>query len=141
MIKLTQQMYFIEKMTIESNKNDIRCMVCRGEFILSVLKEKGLQTCPNCNTRIKPMRIVDDGYIKINWEDIRLIAIYAQRWADRFDTKNTSNMEYIKILSNIINIIQKYQPRNNPNSLDHRIPNQTKLQKIISPYYNNADNK
>ena len=127
-------------MTIEHNKNDIRCMVCRSEFVEDVLKQNKEQTCPICKTSIKPMRIQNDGFIKVNWEEIRLVSIYAQRWAEKFDKTNPANMEYLRALRNIIDRIQLYIPRGARN-LDpvEQVPRDKdgKLTKAIpSPYLN-----
>lgn len=115
-------------------------MVCQSEFELAVLKERNEQTCPTCKTRMRPMRIANDGYIKINWEEIRLMAIYAQRWTEKFDKTNQGNMDYIKALNNIVSKIQLYQPKTSM-SLDPKeeVPKDAsgKITKaILSPYYN-----
>jgi len=114
-------------------------MVCRSEFVATVVRQANEPTCPNCKTNISPMHIVNDGYIKLNWEEIRLVAIYAQRWANGFDTSNTFNLEYTRALRNVITQIQQYMPRG-ANTLDstEELPkdkagNLTKP--IKSPYY------
>jgi hypothetical protein len=92
-------------------KKDIRCAVCKSEFVSAVLNATKEQSCPICRTTVPPLKINQDGFIKINWQSIRVLAIYAQRWAETFDTSNPANREYIRALKNIINELEIYRPK------------------------------
>jgi len=66
--------------------------------------------CPNCHTWVPPMKKSEDGYIKVNWQDIRVLAIYAQRWAATFPTENDDDKKAIVALNKIIAKIAQYRP-------------------------------
>lgn len=116
-------------------------MVCQSEFSKEELAGYLLPKCPKCLTSIKPMNIANDGYIKMNWEEIRLLAIYAQRWVGKFDAGNTGNKEYITAVQNIINKIQLYQPKTSKSldPIEEKPPRDEKgniTKPLPSPYFN-----
>lgn len=59
-------------MTYQSN-NDIRCPVCLAEFNATALLATNAKDCPNCHTLLYPMLIKHDGYVKLNWQDLRVL--------------------------------------------------------------------
>lgn len=59
-----------------------------------------------------PVAIAHDGYVKLNWEDVRTLCIYAQRWADQYDTSNLENLDHVRTLKNIVDSLKIYQPKN-----------------------------
>jgi len=93
-------------------KNDIRCSVCLREFNTAQLKSEGLfnGTCPICGTGIKPHKMAEDGYVKVNWQELRVLAIYARRWADTFDRRPLGNLQAITVLENILKRLERYKP-------------------------------
>lgn len=119
---------------LSKKKNDIRCAICGTEFISSELKEKNIRECPNCKTTIKPLRISEDGYIKLNWQDIRVLAIYAQRWANTFDTRIQGNKEAVIALDVIISKLENYKPKNG-GPLDPTYNTKADEKGIPSPYF------
>ncbi len=98
-------------MTADKIQNNVRCAVCGSEFVEAEIRESGAKECPNCHTVVPFVFIQHDGYFKLNWQDLRLLAIYSQRWAMRFDQKNPVNVQYIKALENVIAQISLYQPK------------------------------
>lgn len=59
----------------------------------------------------------------MNWQDVRVLAIYAQRWAATFDTKNyPANLVAVKVLERIVAGLYRYMPKDAETldpSLDH----------------------
>ena len=99
-------------MAVFKGKNDLRCPVCLLEWNLAAMQAAGVIGCPSCHTKIQPLKISEDGYIKINWQDLRVLAIYAQRWSITFDLQNGGNRDALRALQNILNNLRNYQPRN-----------------------------
>lgn len=97
-------------MTLQNN-NDIRCSVCRNEFNLYMATKYGVRKCPKCGTEIAPIMIAQDILIKINWQDLRILANYAKRWVYTFDMSKTGNKDMSLVLENIIQQIGKYRPQ------------------------------
>jgi hypothetical protein len=91
-------------------KNDLRCPVCLLEFNQAAMMAAGVKGCPGCTTALQPMKVSEDGYIKINWQELRTLAIYAQRWSITFDLKNGGNRDSLKALQNILAGLRKYEP-------------------------------
>ena len=125
-------------MTIQG-KNDTRCPVCLAEFNREAVRVAGYKDCPHCHTVIPPMQIRDDGYVKMNWQDIRVLAIYAQRWAIRLDTTKKGNMHAMQALSNILGHLERYRPKDGKTHIlmAHEIdPKElSKKGSIPSPYF------
>jgi hypothetical protein len=92
-------------------KNDLRCPVCLAEYNSVEMAHAGIKHCPACKTVIQPMRIEHDGYIKINWHNIRVLANYARRWTLTFDIASKGNRDAIQALLNIINALSVYRPK------------------------------
>jgi hypothetical protein len=116
-------------------KKDIRCAVCRAEFVSSLLKENQTKECPVCKTLIPPLKIADDGYVMLNWQDIRVLAIYAQRWAGRFDMTSKGNVDSIQVLKGIVEHLKIYQPKTG-GTLDAELIAEKEIG-IPSPYIRN----
>lgn len=93
-----------------TNYNDIRCPVCLKEFNLYRLKEAGYKTCPNCKSNIPPLFLVHDIIVKLNWQDLRILATYSKRWVTQFDMTIRGNQDMVKALENILNKLMPYQP-------------------------------
>jgi hypothetical protein len=121
-------------MTKNDGKKDIRCAVCLGEFFSEEMIEKKVDTCPTCGTTIKPVKISQDGYIKVNWQDVRVLAIYSQRWAKGFNLDTKGNVDSKIALDNIINKLKAYKPTDG-GDLDPEYQKDTTENGIPSPYY------
>lgn len=98
-------------MTLFKGKNDLRCPVCLFEFNLAAMMAAGVRGCPSCKTSLQPLKISEDGYIKVNWQDLRVLAIYAQRWSITFDLANGGNRDALKALQNIIANLKRFEPK------------------------------
>lgn len=82
---------------------------------------QGHKTCPSCHTAIMPMKIRDDITIKLNWQDLRVLAIYAKRWTTFFDLTKKDDQDCMKAFNRLIEKLLMYQP---PNSLPLTIENE-----------------
>lgn len=91
-------------------KNDMRCPVCQAEWNLEETMKAGNKSCPNCHTMLQPLKMIHDGYIKANWQDLRVLAIYARRWAAMFDD-TPGNQHAILALEVIIDNLKKHRPK------------------------------
>lgn len=83
--------------------------MCLAEFYNSDLIHKGLKACPNCGTVIPPQKISEDGFVKVNWQELRVLATYAKRWASTFSNLPT-DQDMIKALDNTIMNLARYTP-------------------------------
>ena len=95
-----------------NKKNDLRCPVCLHDFSsaeLRVTNPDGI-LCPRCHNEVRMRLVTEDGYIRMNWEDLRLLCIYAERWASQFDLTNKGNQAMVIILGNIIRQLNKSKP-------------------------------
>ena len=135
-------------MTIQA-KNDIRCAVCRAEYNSEALRKSRIKDCPHCHTLVPPLKMAHDGYFRANWQDIRVLATYAQRWAIRFDTDKKGNCDAIQALENIIRALDAYQPKGGESLWIKAteflsIVDERKARKLVgipSPYYKKHEDK
>lgn len=95
----------------QTKHNDIRCPVCLSEWNLADVTAQGHKNCPQCHTPIMPMKISEDGYVKLNWQDVRVLAQYARRWTVFFDRKNKSDVDAIIALNHIVAKLQMCMPK------------------------------
>lgn len=98
-------------MNTYEEKNDLRCPVCLQEWNEKIMAKAKITACPRCSTTIPPMRIRDDGYVKVNWQDMRVLVIYAQRWAQLFDTSKKGNRDALEALKNITKKVEESKPK------------------------------
>lgn len=92
--------------------NDMRCPVCLLEWNKLAMQAVGIKVCPQCKTSIPALEIANDGYIKANWQDLRVLAIYAKRWAQVFNLKKQGDRDALQALDNILVNIQRFKPKN-----------------------------
>lgn len=123
-------------------KKGLRCVLCRFEASKEeVLKyPPGIIGCPNCGTKLNPMKIEHDIEVSLNWQDIRLLAIYAKRWTTVFDKNNLSEKQSIQALDDLIARLAKYQPEGAqpltvPKEIEIVITKEGGNGSIPSPYY------
>lgn len=98
------------KMSLFFKKSDSRCQVCNAEWNSFALKQSGLRGCPNCKSLLQPMKIEEDGYIHVNWQEVRVLAIYANRWSQIFDLNTKITDEAKVVLHNILHKLETYRP-------------------------------
>lgn len=56
---------------------EARCILCGFE----VESCEGLEACPNCNSKSRPLDPKHDITVKVNWAELRVLAMWAERWA------------------------------------------------------------
>lgn len=95
---------------IFESKADRRCPVCLTEWSSAALKFAGIKGCPKCKTALAPLHTAEDGYIKINWQDVRVLVLYANRWAKVFDETKRVSLDALMALKNITMAVQQYRP-------------------------------
>ncbi len=91
-------------------KSDIRCPVCNREYNAHELHIRKVMACPNCGTNQPAVHLAEDVWIKINWAELRVLAIYAQRWAATFDLNNGGNKLHVDTLKRIIQDLYAFRP-------------------------------
>jgi len=67
----------------------IRCTICQAEFTEAEIK--GASCCPSCGDKGVPCAISDDVTIKINWHELRILCIWAERWAMQADASDPTS--------------------------------------------------
>lgn len=60
-----------------------RCTRCGGEFTKDQMV--GAKCCPACGTRGVPCDPANDVQVTINWHELRVLCMWAERWAERCD--------------------------------------------------------
>jgi len=58
---------------------NFRCIRC--EYRPKDGEAEGLTQCPQCGTRATPLADSEDVTIEINWHELRILGIFAERWA------------------------------------------------------------
>ncbi len=91
-------------------KSDLRCPVCLCEYSFIAMANSGIKQCPSCNTVIQPQQMKFDGYVKMNWQDLRTLAVYAKRWSRIFDLSKKGDMDAARALENILANVRQYRP-------------------------------
>ena len=88
---------------VMGEEKTIRCTKCYEEFIE---EEKNVSCCPKCGCKGVPMLISQDVEIKINWHELRILANWAENWAEAKcgqDSRDT--------LQAILDRLEKYKPK------------------------------
>ncbi len=63
-----------------STEKSARCVRCRSEF--SEAETAGYRGCPTCGSTGLPMPLSHDVTVKVNWHELRILTMWAERWAD-----------------------------------------------------------
>lgn len=74
--------------------NKLRCIDCGFEVTEKEAEEKKLTCCPNCNSASIPMSSANDIELKINWQELRILVIWAERFAVAASDKSMSPTLY-----------------------------------------------
>lgn len=69
------------------SKGSIRCTLCAFEVSKEEADEKNLSACPNCGTTGVPCDPANDVEVKLNWQELSVLSIWAERWALQGDGK------------------------------------------------------
>ena len=135
---------------INTKMTEIRCALCKwtGDFERDILP-KNVDRCPNCGTLQKPLATKEDVVLKINWQDLRLLCIYAQRFVATFSDKIPANRVFKEMLERIVKHVEASKPIGsanlNPHLSDPKVARDIDLRKqsdlIPSPYITNLINR
>lgn len=98
-------------MALFNGKNDLRCPVCLFEYQSAAMRAASIKGCPSCHTSLTPQLLREDGWVRVNWQDLRALAIYAQRWSITFDLSNSGNRDSLRALQNIFGKLRQYEPK------------------------------
>jgi hypothetical protein len=88
---------------------DLRCGVCLFEYTLAEVK--GKRACPNCGNVLGFLQLSQDGYVRVNWHDLRILATYARRWTIHFDMTKAGNRFAVLALDNILESLEAFKPK------------------------------
>lgn len=58
----------------------IRCRVCSAAFTDAEIE--GVKGCPGCGSTRAPVAIAHDVTLTLNWFELRILANFAERWAE-----------------------------------------------------------
>lgn len=119
-------------MTLRKNNNDIRCPVCYVEFNEWAIKQEGHKVCPNCKSTVTPLLKSQDGYVYVNWGQLRIMATYAKRWTTLIDIRKKGNWDMVQALDVFIKSLGFYKPNG---ALQLILEDDLKNLPIRSPYY------
>lgn len=89
-------------------KKEWRCAVCTAEYFTN---PTGNIACQNCGTKIPPLRVAHDVTVKANWQDLRVLAIYAKRWSHIIPADTKANRQALEALNVVLKSLEKYQPK------------------------------
>ena len=68
-----------------STEKSMRCVRCRSEF--SEADTAGHSACPKCGATGSPMAIKQDVTVNVNWHELRILTMWAERWAGAIEKK------------------------------------------------------
>lgn len=92
---------------------EARCILCGME----VQDCTGLEACPNCNSKSRPLDPKDDVSVNINWHELRVLAMWSERWAIGAVEKDPSSMSGRGLIYAIVERLQKQHPELSPLTL------------------------
>lgn len=70
-----------EQIVIMARRKVYRCVLCSFEISKRKAEKDKIKECPNCNTRNPPLDSELDIRLKINWHELRLLCMWAERYA------------------------------------------------------------
>lgn len=94
--------------------NDVycKCVDCRKEFTKEEVEST--DCCPNCGSTGIPLAPENDVEIKINWLELRILSVWAERWAL---VNNNKYPNMMKTLFAIVKDLQDQYPNSAPLTL------------------------
>ena len=91
----------------------IRCTICNFEIADSA----GLNVCPKCGTMSLPMDSADDLSVRINWHELRILAIWAEFHADAHESESKPNQSMRQAVYSIVRRLEVQHPGKTPLTL------------------------
>jgi hypothetical protein len=119
-----------------------RCIDCCSEFNDEDLIKSKASCCPVCGTLSLPVSVDKDVNITINWNELRILTMWASRWAEQDGFNESSKISLHKIIKRL----SKYRPDGSPaltlveefKELQEKYPNASLIsdgEEIIGPKY------
>ena len=91
-----------------ADKVAARCVRCRAEYTATELL--GAKSCPTCGTQGLPMDPAHDVAPTINWHELRILAMWAERWALACDERFTEQEPMLPVVFAIVRPLQEQFP-------------------------------
>lgn len=110
-----------------------RCLICNEEFTQEELK--GASSCPKCENHGVPASPKEDVTIKINWHELRILAIWAENWARQIEKNGDVTTHPILTVNCIARRIQKQHPDKTPLTLSGEIEELKKTYPSTEPNF------
>lgn len=79
---------------------------------------QGMKKCARCESTVPMLVISQDGYVHVNWQDLRVLVTFARRWSKHFDMTRDHSYFTVMTLDRIINDLREYQPRGAKDLMD-----------------------
>ncbi len=101
------------------DKISAKCVDCRSEFTKKDLEGATTQ-CPSCGSTCVPMSPDNDVEIKINWHELRILFMWAERWADHVKQKE-EGPDFLQTIYAIAKEVQEQHPSKDPITLSGEV--------------------
>ncbi len=69
---------------MQNKKIRCRCLHCGTEFSFTEKELESISCCPRCENPGIPADPANDVTITINWQELRILVMWAERWAEKF---------------------------------------------------------
>lgn len=93
---------------VTTEEMSVRCTRCRSEFTDAQIQHA--KACPKCGTRGVPMSVAQDVTIKVNWHELRILTMWAERWADQVAKNDDALPDAQAVVPAIARAIQAQHP-------------------------------
>ena len=77
----------------------VRCRACNAEF--TDVEIEGHKACPACGSKRAPIAIAQDVTLTLNWFELRILANWAERWAETLASDHDARGSLELILNRI----------------------------------------
>lgn len=87
-----------------------RCLVCGHEVSEREIEERSLSCCPKCENNGVPAAVKHDVSITINWQELRILTIWAERWISSHTEESSRDKYALLTVRAIADRIEKQCP-------------------------------
>ena len=89
-----------------------KCIDCREEFT----EEECLKVncCPACKSVGTPLAMADDIQIKVNWQELRVLTMWAEFWAEQKSSMDPDNSNMKQTVKSIATAMEEQYPSRTP---------------------------
>lgn len=85
----------------------IRCTICDFEIEAAV----SLDCCPKCGTKSLPYDTDNDVTVKINWHELRILATWAEFWANQHESTSVPDTSMRQTIYSIVRRLEVQHPQ------------------------------